>query len=322
MKLPRLYAFSTLALGALCAPHAAAQVVANSRFEAGLAQWTVTPTLAGSVGAPGATAVVDMDGPGPLLAGPAARFTVGKLPGTSGPNYHGVLLSQTVELEAGREYAFRLDWSTTNSASTTANGGRYSLLVPGVLVETVLVGGVPAGGLRAGVLEDTFVAPVGGPTEIQVRIDSTATVPAPPILEHRVDNVRLESGFRSSPGFLPVAGGGVESLELDAGPGRAFEGYLILGSLGGSVPGVDLPADVHLPVVPDAYTNVILGGLGAPPFAGFAGVLDGQGRATTSFALPSGLSPAAVGLELTHAFVSFDAAAVTFASNADSILLF
>ncbi|MEO0651373.1 MAG: hypothetical protein AAFZ65_11925 [Planctomycetota bacterium] len=315
----------TLLLPSLLAllPIAQAQTVGNSRFDNGLAGWTVATTIPGSLGAPGDTAFVDMDGPGPLGTNPAARFNVGKAPGETGVANFGITLSQTVQLEAGRTYTARFDWSSANSGPTFANGGRYSLLVNGALLEVFIVGGVGSGNIRSGVLSDTFTASTTGPGEFQIRIDSTATVLDPPTMEHRVDNVRLETGFNSFPGFLPVSGGGVETMVLDAGSSHALETYLILGSLSGPVPGIDLPLDVHLPLNFDPYTNAILNGLAAPPFTGFFGVLDEAGQAMTTFILPSGLSTSAVGLELTHAYLTLDPSGVAaFGSNPDTILLF
>ena len=86
------------------------QTVENSRFETGLSGWSVTPSLPSSAGAPGTVEVFDMDGPGPLLPGPAAAFQTGKQPGTPGSSHYGVFLDQVVELQAGIRYAFRLDW--------------------------------------------------------------------------------------------------------------------------------------------------------------------------------------------------------------------
>ena len=317
----RIALSSTLLLG-LAVP-SEAQTVSNSRFDTGLDDWTVQATIPGSLGAPGDTAVVDMDGPGPLGTNPAARFNVGKALGEQGVANFGITLSQTVQLEAGRKYTARFDWSSANSGPTFANGGRYSLIVNGALLEVFIVGGVASGGIRSGVLSDTFTASATGPGEIQIRIDSTATVLDPPTMEHRVDNVRLETGFNSFPGFLPVSGGGVETMVLDAGPSHALETYLILGSLTGPFPGIDLPLDVHLPLNFDPYTSAVLNGLAAPLFTGFLGVLDGAGQAMTTFILPSGLSASAIGLELTHAYLTLDTSGViTFGSNPDTILLF
>lgn len=318
----RCLLLATLGALALSAPDADAQLVFNSRFDFGFTGWTVTPTSPIAVGAPGLIDLVDIDGPGPLSPSAAASFAVGKLPGNPGPALDGVVLSQVVDLIAGRDYTIRLNWSSANSAATGANGGRYRLIVPGELVLTEFAGPVPAGGQVSGVLSGDFNASAGGPTEIQLMIEGQFEVPDPPIVTLRVDNFRLESGFNSFPGFLPVSGGGVETMELDAGPSHAGETYLILGSISGTSPGLDLPLDVHLPLIPDSYTNATLAGVGAGPFAGFVGVLDVDGRAATTFELPGTLTPSAVGLTLDHAFVTLTLFGVSFASNADSILLF
>lgn len=323
LALPRP-ALAALAGAVLLAasPRAEAQLVTNSRFDAGLTGWTVTPTSTNASGAPGSVELVDIDGPGPLGASAAASFATGKLPPATGPSFQGVVLSQTVQLEAGRDYTLRLDYSSLAVGSSLSGGGRYRALVGGSLLETVTLGNVPADGAVNGVLETQFTAGATGPAALELRIESSFTTSTPPVLFQRVDNVRLETGFSSSPGFQSVFGGGIETFQLDAGPDRAGEAFLIAGSRSGTLPGLDLPGDVHVPLVIDGYTTAVLNGLGAAPFDAFTGLLDGAGRATVSFTLPAGLPPAAVGLTLQHAFVTLGPGGVTFGSNADSILIF
>jgi hypothetical protein len=311
-----------LALAALLAPAAAGQTVANSRFESGLLGWTVTPTSASAVGAPGA--VGTLDGPGPDVASEAAAFAVGKVPGTPGPDYHGVIVSQDVVLYGGIDYAFRIDWSVENAGGVTANGGRFRLRIDGEVNETLLVGGVPAGGLRSGVLAAGFTADETMLATIEIVIDSPATPASPATLWQRIDDVRLESGFRSEPGFLSIAGGGIETMEIDVGPAYGGQVYRVLGSVTGEVPGIDLPGDVHLPLVHDGYLLATLQAPAAPFFGGFAGVLDADGRASASFQIPAGLDPALVGLTLWHAVATIPTGGgpVSFGSNADSLAFF
>jgi len=314
-----LLSFVVCALGGALS----AQTVPNSRFDDGLAGWTVTATTANSVGAPGEAELYDMDGPGPRAASPAATFYTGKLPGTTGVGYHGVILARTVELRAGADYVFRASWATSNAAPGTANGGRYRLIILGEVNETVLVGGVPGGGALHGVIEKAFTADTSGPVEIQILIDTPAVVGDPPFIAQRVDDVRLEHGLNSFPGFLSVVGGGIETLELDAGPEFAGHTYWILGSVGGEVPGLDFPGDVHLPLVPDVYTSLTITQTNTPVFSSFLGVLDEDGRAGATLQLPAGVATSLVGLELHHAWLGASGAgAITFGSNGDSILLF
>ena len=319
MTVSRFFATASLALA--LAPALQAQTVSNSRFDQGLSGWTVSLSSPDAVGAPGSVEAFDFDGSGPLAPSPAAAFQTGKQPGTPGANHFGVFLEQVVELQAGITYDFRIDWATSNASDASANGGRYRLLLAGEVNETVNVGVVPAGGTVSGVLEQSFTADASGPATLRVLVDTVAEVGTPPFITQRVDNVRLEHGLNSFPGFLSVLGGGVETFELDAGPARAGDLYLLLGSATGEVPGIDLANDVHLPLVLDPYTTFPL--TGGSVFVNAAGILDGQGRATASLVLPGGLNPALAGQTLHHAWLGLSTTgASTFGSNADSVLLF
>lgn len=62
--------------------------------------------------------------------------------------------------------------------------------------------------------------------------------------------------------------------------------YLIAWGGSGTAPGTTLSPTVQLPLNVDALTNVALGGLNGPIFGQFLGVLDAEGRAQATFALP------------------------------------
>lgn len=75
--------------------------------------------------------------------------------------------------------------------------------------------------------------------------------------------------------------GGVVNLSLDAGSNNANRPYLILGSLLGTIPGMDLAEGVNLPINWDPfYTQAMLGLINTQFYQNFQGFLDGDGKAT------------------------------------------
>jgi hypothetical protein len=97
-----------------------------------------------------------------------------------------------------------------------------------------------------------------------------------------------------------------QQLSLGAGTQHAGRFYWILGSVTGTTPGITL-AGTHFPLIPDPYTDITLGSWSAnPPFLGFKGQLDLQGRATASFNVPAS-HPAVNDLTLYHAYLVYDA---------------
>lgn|GEM_PF-2259254 len=125
--------------------------------------------------------------------------------------------------------------------------------------------------------------------------------------------------FEGDSAGLSALFGGTQNLTLDLGPASAGFAYAVLGSgsLGRLGP---TPDGLVLPLSIDAYFLQTLGGVGAPFYAGFVGVLDAQGRATATVSAPpftpqlSGL----VGVRLVHAAVVVDPGSGWFvhASNA------
>lgn len=113
---------------------------------------------------------------------------------------------------------------------------------------------------------------------------------------------------------LDVHAGGVQVLQLDAGPAHAGEIYVLSGSLSGPTPGLEL-AGLHIPINYDGYTTLALTP-GASPLAPPIGVLDANGRATVlmTVALPSHFADKYQGKLVRHAFVTFGSD-FNFASN-------
>lgn len=107
--------------------------------------------------------------------------------------------------------------------------------------------------------------------------------------------------LRGTPATLSVTVGGVQTLALDAGPGRAGSRYVLVGSLAGTWPGIDFGA-LTAPLNPDPYLGYTLQFPNAAPLSGSRGALDATGRATARFTLPSGSPAILAGLRFAHAF--------------------
>ncbi|HKX45849.1 MAG TPA: hypothetical protein VJP77_04050 [Planctomycetota bacterium] len=119
------------------------------------------------------------------------------------------------------------------------------------------------------------------------------------------------------PGELSLAVGGVQFLEVDAGPAHAGELHLLLGSSTGTTPATPLDG-VLVPLVPDAYSLFTIASANQAPLIGTLGVLDSAGAATPKFRLTPGTEPALAGALLHHASVVFDSGSgqAVFATNA------
>jgi len=100
---------------------------------------------------------------------------------------------------------------------------------------------------------------------------------------------------------LSLATGGVQNFALDFGPTHAGDTYVLLGSVSGSTPGMQLDG-VALPLVFDGYTDFTLSNNFKPPFAGGVGLLDAGGQGSASLSLPP-LGAQLAGKTLYHAFV-------------------
>ncbi len=95
---------------------------------------------------------------------------------------------------------------------------------------------------------------------------------------------------------VSLSAGGSVRFTLDAGLSRKGRAYLLLGSMTGTSPGIPLPGKgLTLPLVLDSFTllTALTGNSGT--FRGFAGFLDGNGRASASLVIPPGTSGLAGG---------------------------
>jgi hypothetical protein len=117
---------------------------------------------------------------------------------------------------------------------------------------------------------------------------------------------------------LSVSGTGTQTFTLEAGAANANRPYRLLGTMAGTVPGLNLPNGTHLPLNPSLYLNFTLGFPNVLPLANSAGFLDANGHATASFTLPH-VPAGAAGLVLHHAYVLLQP--INFASNAVEVTL-
>jgi len=129
----------------------------------------------------------------------------------------------------------------------------------------------------------------------------------------------------ASPSTLSLVAGGVQTLELSAGPSFAGLPYLMLGSMSGTSPGLLLDG-LLLPLVVDAYTTNTLLSPNTPPLAQSFGNLDAQGKAQAFFSLPANAPASLNGLQLHHAYMVIELIPgvilhVVHASEAAALLL-
>ena len=129
--------------------------------------------------------------------------------------------------------------------------------------------------------------------------------------------VRGHSGsLIGTPSTVASAGGETHELTIDCGLPRAGNLYLLLASSSGTRPGFASPlGPAHIPLNPDPWLQLSLDLANSIVYPNSLGLLDGNGRATSAFALPPGAWGLA-GETLHHAVVTFDAAFVnTFATE-------
>ncbi|MCC7170468.1 MAG: hypothetical protein IT459_08465 [Planctomycetes bacterium] len=121
----------------------------------------------------------------------------------------------------------------------------------------------------------------------------------------------------ASPPQLSLAAGGIQDFVLDAGLQHANKAYWLLGCVTGSSPGLPLNSQLTLPLNYDAYLLLLLQNPNAPPLLNAFATLDGSGKSTAQFTLPSNSPPILVGLTFHHAYVVLSPTnAPEFVSNA------
>ncbi len=114
--------------------------------------------------------------------------------------------------------------------------------------------------------------------------------------------------------------GGWQHFDLNADPQRGGQGYIILGSISGTEPGVQFQG-FTIPLNYDVYTEFCL----TRPNAGFIrnqlGKLDAAGYASADFWVPANLAKDLVGLEITHCAVVVKQGKITGVSNPARLVL-
>lgn len=106
---------------------------------------------------------------------------------------------------------------------------------------------------------------------------------------------------------ISLASGGSSALLLRAGPARAGNLYVLLGSFGGTSPGtVDPVSGLTLPLVYDAYTSYLINNWGGTLVAPWFGLLDAHGAANAAFTVPVGSNASFAGITVNHAALVVD----------------
>ncbi len=104
---------------------------------------------------------------------------------------------------------------------------------------------------------------------------------------------------------ISVSRGGTQKLHLVAGPSMAGRSYLVLGSLAGTLPGIDVGA-VHLDLNPDRYMRQTWNHPNQGILVATAGNLDAAGEATARIVLARGDFAPLVGATMHHAYLLTD----------------
>lgn len=108
---------------------------------------------------------------------------------------------------------------------------------------------------------------------------------------------------------VSISQGETITFELNAGPANAGKTYLLLGSVSGTSPGINLPNNLVLPLNMDWYFLLTRLQPNSPTLQFSFGQLDSQGRARARFKPTSQF----LGLEVSHAFLLLNP--VNFVSN-------
>jgi hypothetical protein len=168
-------------------------------------------------------------------------------------------------------------------------------------------------------LFDTGILPTGGVFEFTFDEAAITQSPRPDGVYDYICVPHISSGMIGSvtvQGISLVAdaltvsasGGGTVNCELDGGASSAGLFHLLVGSASGTSPGLVLDGQL-LPLNFDTYMLFTLQNAGGPVFAGTVGVLDGNGRATSSVNVPAGQGAGLVGKTFHHAWAGLDLSA-------------
>jgi hypothetical protein len=203
---------------------------------------------------------------------------------------------------------FPLGTNTVDGMTIDADGNLY-LARPGLsAIEVVTPAGVSLGRIPIG--EAPSNVTFGGPAGRTMYVTARTGLYKADMLSTGHFPLRLAA---SSPS-IKVGGGSVD-FQLAALPYFQGRPCLLVASGTGTEPGV-LFGSVHVPIVPDDLTLLVLALTNTPVCAGFAGVLDAAGGMKSQLALPA-LDAGLIGYEMR--FAGIRAGPVDGASNAVSV---
>jgi len=115
-------------------------------------------------------------------------------------------------------------------------------------------------------------------------------------------------GFLQSSMFYASTLHGADiDFSLSVPKANAGQVYLLLGTMSGTEPGIDVPS-THLSLNADSYFNHLLLSAGGNLIPGALGQFDHDGKAAATLSIPPGAAINLSGLELHHAFIVLDPA--------------
>jgi hypothetical protein len=187
--------------------HAEGVSLTNGDFETGdLSGWTSFTTPNGTLGSGFPKVVLfDTNGDGKLTY--SAQFSVGQLPGNTG--YQGGGISQSVYMAKGG-HNMTVDMIAARNDSVLGNGegGRFEILLDGVVVDSYDFGFVAANTTKRYKLASTVVIDTDGNHELSIRITRPAS--EAPDLTQLIDNVGVRGpgngNGSSDPASVPGKG--------------------------------------------------------------------------------------------------------------------
>lgn len=119
---------------------------------------------------------------------------------------------------------------------------------------------------------------------------------------------------------ISVATGGTASFTINIGPNYGGHDYLVLGSLSGTSPGINLPGGVHLPLNWDTFLTFTIVNAGSAVLPNSIGVLDSTGSSWAKLVIPGPLDPGLIGLAMDFSTL-LAKGPFTFASNVTTVTL-
>lgn len=132
---------------------------------------------------------------------------------------------------------------------------------------------------------------------------------------------RIERTLWSNTRVFSAASGGTLQLDLVAGSDHGGEVYFVVGSFGGTTPGLVIDG-FTLPLnTADPYFNMMFNQPNSGPFGSTLGFLDPLGRGTATVTLPPAAGVPFIGKTIHHAWAAIDPATftVTLTSNAEPV---